>query len=146
MRRIAKLLSRPQSDLGLLFEAIAGLLAFRIALHLFKFEDLRCWATMPNRKRTTRLEKLIWAANSATRIMPNSTCLANALSACRLFTQNGHASVLHIGVKRVDAAFEAHAWLECNGRVVIGGTEAAQFTYLTSWRSGDPSPMNGRES
>jgi hypothetical protein len=67
--------------------------------------------------------------------MPNSTCLVRALAASRLLAQNGYKSTLHIGVKRTDGVFEAHAWVEYDGRVIIDNGEAPRFTRLFSWQN-----------
>jgi hypothetical protein len=65
--------------------------------------------------------------------MPNSTCLVKALAASKLLARHGYKSTLHIGVKRTDEVFEAHAWVEHDGRPIIGSGEAPYFTRLCSW-------------
>jgi hypothetical protein len=57
------------------------------------------------------------------------------LAASRLLAQNGYKSTLHIGVNRTAGLFKAHAWLEYDGRAIIGSTEAPQFTRLVSWEN-----------
>jgi len=62
------------------------------------------------------------------------------LAASRLLAQNGYKSTLHIGVKRTDDVFEAHAWVEYDGRAIIGSGEAPHFTRLCSWENEDGQP------
>jgi hypothetical protein len=136
MRKFKKLLSMPADDRALVLQAVASLLVCRIGIHFVRFESLQRWATRTKRtKQTVPISKLIWAAMMGTRIMPNSTCLVRALSASRLLAQNGHKSTLHIGVKRTAGLFEAHAWLEYDGRAIIGSCEAPHFTRLVSWQN-----------
>jgi len=58
-----------------------------------------------------------------------------ALAASRLLAQNGYKSTLHIGVKRTESVFQAHAWLEYDGRAIIGSGEAPHFMRLWSWEN-----------
>jgi hypothetical protein len=138
MKKFAKLLSMQAADRTLLLQAAAALLICRIGLYLLRFESLQRWATRVKKaKKPVPISKLIWAATAGTQIMPNSTCLVRALAASRLLAQNGHQSTLHIGVKRTDGLFEAHAWVEYDGHTIIGSSEEPHFTHLCSWDSQD---------
>ena len=60
-----------------------------------------------------------------------STCLTRALAAHLLLARSGHESRLHIGVARDErGAFEAHAWLERNQQVILGGTREYVNRYV----------------
>jgi len=48
------------------------------------------------------------------------TCLAEALASKALIARYGHAGEVCIGVLKTEGKFEAHAWLECEGQVLIG--------------------------
>lgn len=64
----------------------------------------------------------VGAVRMASRVVPGSTCLRQALAAQVLLGRAGQASQVRIGVARGDLGeLEAHAWLEVNGQVVIGG-------------------------
>jgi len=59
-----------------------------------------------------------------------STCLAVALVAQSLLMRHGYESSFRIGVRRSeDRAFAAHAWLEREGRVIVGGPQSVVATY-----------------
>lgn len=75
--------------------------------------------------------QLIWACGAAARHSPvGSTCLATALTAQALLRRHGYHAGLRIGVKRdPDGAFTAHAWLEREGRVIVGGPVSFVQTY-----------------
>jgi hypothetical protein len=74
-----------------------------------------------------------WAVAVASRYGPGSTCLVRALATQELLAQQGLSSDLHIGVSKGDTSpFDAHAWVEMNGRVVIGGPRMENYTKLWS--------------
>lgn len=71
------------------------------------------------------------AEAAARHLAPGRPCLPQALACCVLLRRAGHPAELHIGVRRApddgDAgtppspSLQAHAWVECRGRVVAGG-------------------------
>jgi hypothetical protein len=65
---------------------------------------------------------IVWAVMTAARYVPRSTCLTQALAAQWLFAWFGRPTVLRIGVaKGDDRELKAHAWLENEGQVILGG-------------------------
>jgi hypothetical protein len=66
------------------------------------------------------VERVCWAIGVASRLVPGSSCLCQALAARRVLASSGHLSVLRIGVAVASEAFQAHAWLESQGSIVIG--------------------------
>lgn len=48
-------------------------------------------------------------------------CLTQAIAARWLLARDGYATELKIGAAMEDGEFRAHAWLEANGQVVLGG-------------------------
>ena len=72
-----------------------------------------------------------WAVRAASRYVPSATCLAQALTLQSLLSREGIRSDLAIGVARGDeSGIAAHAWLEIDGMVIIGGEERDRFTRL----------------
>jgi hypothetical protein len=63
-----------------------------------------------------------WAVRLAARYVPGASCLTQAITAQLLLSWSGTESRLHVGVSRL-GKFEAHAWLECNGNILLGGEE-----------------------
>ena len=56
--------------------------------------------------------------------IPQATCLTKALTAQKLLKKYGYHSQIKIGVgKDIKGEFEAHAWLEYAGKVVLGESE-----------------------
>lgn len=59
-------------------------------------------------------------------------CLARALAAELMLGRYGYSSQLKIGVAKTPSGeFEAHAWLESEGRVLIGRFELGRYRELT---------------
>lgn len=64
---------------------------------------------------------LAWAVRATARRLPEAWCLTQALALEALMSESGLRPDLRIGVARnADGAFEAHAWVEFEGHVVIG--------------------------
>jgi hypothetical protein len=61
--------------------------------------------------------------------------LTSSLAAMLLLRRKGQHSVLRIGVTRdAEQKFKAHAWLETNGRIIIGRlTSHREYTVLDSY-------------
>ena len=82
---------------------------------------------------------VVWAVVAISRRVPRATCLTQALVAQRLLADDGIASEIRLGVARdTTGAFEAHAWLLHEGRIVLGEVDGmGRFVPLT--RTGDES-------
>ena len=74
-------------------------------------------------------DKIIWAVQATCPYVLRSTCLTNALTAQKLLSQYGYTSNLRIGVLK-EEEFEAHAWLEMDGKVVLGQLEKEYIPIL----------------
>ena len=74
-------------------------------------------------------DNVSWAVEVASRHTPGvKTCLNQALAAQVLLARRGHPAVLRIGVaKGKEAHLRAHAWVESEGKIVIGGTGVERF-------------------
>ena len=83
------------------------------------------------------VEDIAWAVKTASRYLPWTACLTNALTGYYLLNRHGHSSRLHIGVKKTDEqTIAAHAWLTQADRIIIGHLpDLHQYTIL---------PDNGR--
>jgi hypothetical protein len=64
-------------------------------------------------------------------------CLPSAYTAHLLLHRYGYDSEVHVGVRRDgQGKVEAHAWVHCNGRVVVGNVQdLGAFLPLPSLRS-----------
>jgi hypothetical protein len=68
-----------------------------------------------------RVKRLAWAVQAAARRIPSASCLTQALALQRLLARAGESAEVHIGVAKDSArGFEAHAWLEHRGAILVG--------------------------
>ncbi|MGH7508124.1 MAG: lasso peptide biosynthesis B2 protein [Gemmatimonadales bacterium] len=76
-------------------------------------------------------DRIAWAVRVASRRVPHATCLTQALAAQLLLDHYGYPSRLHLGVARgKQGEFQAHAWVESGGLVVVGGQELDRYSQL----------------
>jgi hypothetical protein len=78
-------------------------------------------------------DRIAWAIAVASRYVPRAqNCLVQALAAWTLLAGRHHAGLLHIGVTNgPDRRFRAHAWVEHDGKVLVGGApDLASYTTL----------------
>jgi hypothetical protein len=69
-------------------------------------------------------DEIVWSVRTASRLVPGASCLTQALVAHSLLDRRGLENELRIGVARsATGVFEAHAWIERNDMVVLGGLE-----------------------
>jgi hypothetical protein len=78
------------------------------------------------------LDRALWAVETCTNRLPTTqTCLIRALAAQALLISAHSEASFRIGVaKDLDGKLQAHAWVESNGRIVIGASEGETFVPL----------------
>jgi hypothetical protein len=70
----------------------------------------------------------MWAVRSAARFVPAASCLTQAIAAQVLLAFHGEKTCLRIGVAKDEKGeFKAHAWIESQNRIIIGGTSSAEI-------------------
>lgn len=140
MQRLRKFVHLNKRDRRLLVSAALLLGTIRLGLWLLPFQTLlrllaRMTKTPDELQKTDRVcvNKVVWAVAVASRYMPGGVkCLARALATQVLLGRRGHRTQLRIGVaKSSGGQLEAHAWVESQGTIVIGGLkDLARFTPL----------------
>src|SRR5215831_18997330 len=138
MERLRKFLLLTATERSLLIRAVLLLGAIRVGLWLLSFRTL--WDLLarvtPARGRSRDLdysspEQVARAVTAASRYVPRATCLTQALAAQVLLTRQGYPVSLRIGVAKGEGGrLEAHAWVENQGEVVIGGAALGRYTLL----------------
>lgn len=123
----------PASDRLLLVEAMIVLPAVGLALRWFRMNRLfGCLRTLSGlRVRSTvavdrqaealRARRLLGAA--ARNGLYAGNCLSRSATFWWLLRRRGVQSELRVGVRKQNGAFEAHAWVECDGIVLNDRTE-----------------------
>ncbi len=73
-------------------------------------------------------DRIAWAVLMASRHVPGGgPCLPQALATQTLLEREGYSAHLHIGIaKDAEWQFRAHAWVESQGRIVIGGPDTGR--------------------
>lgn len=130
-------LRRRVGDRYLLIKTLILLGFVNLGLWLLPFSTLRRildWIGKPNpRASRTPVHKIIRAVDVSTNFIPGAKCLARALTCQVLMNQRGDSPELRIGVaKDEEGKLKAHAWIEDQGKVVIG--------YLNNLSSYTPLP------
>jgi hypothetical protein len=82
----------------------------------------------------TQVTRVSRAVRRAARVVPGSTCLIQALAAAWLLRRSGVAAHLHFGVCRTDGGLSGHAWLESDGRILIGGEQRVRYARMAPRR------------
>ena len=136
MKRIRKFLNLSSNERRLLIKTWILLGVTRLGLELFPFSTLRkllfklTFLSHGPGKNFSE-EYLVWSVSVVSRYVPKTTCLAQALAAQFLLQQAGHQARLHIGVEEAEkGSLKAHAWVESQGRILIGGFDVNRYTHL----------------
>lgn len=137
MGRLASFLALPKAERRLIMAAVGLLAGVRIGLWVLPFRSvhdaIRVFGSRPPSRDAgdPPVERIVWAVGAADRLVPRTTCLVRALAAQALLARCGHASQLRLGVARGSGrVFEGHAWLEQDGRVLIGGPVEGRYVAL----------------
>lgn len=133
MRSLKRFVRLSPPERALLLQAAILIVSVRLALRFLSVERLQTlachWAGNAGTPVTS--ERIVWAVEAAARKIPASTCLSKALAAQALLARHGHTSDLMIGVAKDGASgLEAHAWITCQDKILMGGPETGRYTPL----------------
>jgi Transglutaminase-like superfamily len=118
----------PYRDKKLMVQALLVILTVRLGLWVVPFALLSRWLSVTDKPNFdhqaadwTTVRSIIRSIRTFSPYVPRATCLTQALSACVLLRMYAQSSCLKIGVEKdQDEKFGAHAWVEVDGRIVIG--------------------------
>jgi hypothetical protein len=80
---------------------------------------------------TPEVRRVGWAVRAIGRRVPHASCLTQALATQILLARRGLSSQLRIGVARdAETGFAAHAWVDIDGDVLVGGAGAERYHVL----------------
>jgi len=145
MGRIAKFFALSPPDRALVVRTLLPLLAMRAATwtstyaRVKRIADTMSWPLRGDAAAGRPApERIAWAVMAVSRVVPRgSNCLVRALATGIMLRRYGYPSELKIGVmKPADGRFEAHAWLESGGAVVIGDFQLDRYVLLGAPDSG----------
>jgi hypothetical protein len=129
MALLYKFVRLSPADRTLLLQAMVLVGLIRLGLWLLPFQMLqRSLARLqPVETGTVQLvdrelqQRTAWAVTRVSRLVPQATCLTQALATQVLLARRQQPAVLRIGVARDERGnFIAHAWVESAEHIVIG--------------------------
>ena len=148
MRLLRRFVRLQGGQRWLLCQSVFLLAAIRIGLRVLPFARLRtllAWLAATGREPqppagTAAADETIWAVEAAARRFPSiGTCLTKALATQVLLARAGYRSSLRIGVTRNgEGRFIAHAWLEKDGEIVMGGAGHAGYVPMPALNGLEP--------
>jgi hypothetical protein len=116
-------------NLPLLVDAWATLWRVRVALWVLPWRVVSRAPVATTRRSEIAGDTFSAAIRVVSRYVPSATCLAQALALRRLLARHGRVSVLNLGVRNPPGGrLQAHAWLEADGRVILGDAGSLEFT------------------
>jgi hypothetical protein len=140
VRLIRRFVTLPEQERMLLLLAALVVAIVRLALWTLPFRSVRRRASrrspvsreqrgfLGSFVRGLAPERLAWSIQTAACRIPGASCLTQALALQWLLSRAGYRANVHIGVgKDVERGFEAHAWLEHEGEILIGGAQAVRY-------------------
>ena len=152
--RKSSLLS-PSADWWLLIKAALLLETIKLSMLLLPFRTsmrlltrVAGWPIGPWHVGYHSADRVARAVEMAARRTPGAkSCLAQALAAQVMLGRRGYPALLHIGVaKGKQSRFQAHAWLESKGKVVIGGAAQEPFALLAILQAGELKGLGSNSS
>lgn len=138
MKGISKLLTKSPREVWLLAEAACFLCVFKLRLKLVPFRHVLRLRLGSKRNpghganAAAVTDGVNWAINAAcSRIPGTEKCLVKALAAQQMLLRRGIDARVRIGVpKTLSGNFEAHAWVESQGRTIVGESRSERFVAL----------------
>lgn len=144
MTKLLRFLRLPPAQRAFLMRTLGLVGLVRLGLWVLPFRVMRAAtenASAPrvssDSKNVETVDEVAWAVVAASRYVPFASCLTQALASQVLLRRRGYPALLHIGVARTEQGrVEAHAWIESDGRVVVGGENSPRrYTILAPPRS-----------
>lgn len=141
MRLIRRLLDISTADQNLLFTAWFRMAAIVVGLKLLPFQTRQRLLSGTSKEPVRSgqndrpsAERIAWAVTVASRYVPGAACLSQAWATQTLCLRHGYPAELHLGVTKGEGGnLEAHAWVESEGKIVIGGLQdLSRYTPLPS--------------
>jgi len=139
VRRLVRFFRVPFSDQRLLIRAALAVVSAKLAIRTLRLPAARAavarlerlgWIVTP-----TPADRIVWAVEAAGRVIPGmKNCLVQAVAAEAMLARAGHPCELRIGAAKngPSGGLIAHAWLESEGRVLIGEFELDRYTPLVA--------------
>ena len=139
MKPLFKFFRLPFPEKLLIIKTFTLLLSMRAGFLFFRYETLKKFLTSSpaknlsvQKKSKLPKEKLVWAVEAVGNFfLFLDNCLIKAMVLEFLLRSQGYTAELCIGVQKgSEKKLEAHAWIESDGVIVMGGQPAFQAGQL----------------
>lgn len=128
MKKLFRFLNLPYQKKKLLGQSLLFVLGIRLGLWILPFRWLNGWlakvgaANLDSRPvNWITIHNVARSVRSCSRYVPHASCLTQALATQTLLRLRGLDSQLRFGVdKDENRKLIAHAWVESNGKIIIG--------------------------
>jgi Transglutaminase-like superfamily len=142
--RIARLIKLPLSEKFRMLLTWVLLVLFRIGLWTIPYRVLKRFADATAKGRDAKpddIQSIVRCVTSMARFVYEGTCLTQALTTQVLMKRVGLIPTLRLGVAQENGQFKAHAWIEYDGKVIIGDLGPKMvFTTLRQAPAADSTP------
>jgi hypothetical protein len=131
-RKLARL---DAAERWLLLDAAIAVPIVRLALTILPFRlvhrGIAAFRQRSNTSASQTPEHIARMVAAVAARVPRASCLTQALAAMLLLARYGYPATLRVGVaKNEDGTLRAHAWLESNGRTLLGGPDSGAFVHF----------------
>lgn len=128
MSRLRKFFALPFGDKSLLAKSLFLVATVRMGLWILPFRWVNEWASrleLPENDAlcldSAAINRIVRSVRAVSKYVPAATCLTQALATQTLLRIKGQASRVRLGVdKDENDGLMAHAWVEVNGRIILG--------------------------
>ncbi len=121
------------TDIPLVLTALFWICWVRLGLSLSSLEKTRRHflpKTLGRSHTKPDLDRIAWSVRRTANMVPMATCLTRAQALQIMLARRGLPTDLVLGVARsASKDFLAHAWIEKDGEILIGGSERKIGTY-----------------
>ena len=147
MRRLKRFTQLTVAERRVLIRALPVVVAARLSLLIMPVGRTRkVVARAAAGAPTGSVDLVVWGVRTVSRYLPGATCLTQAIAAQSLLTRSGFPSQVEIGVakekhrvgdgstsKNEVRRLHAHAWVVCQGQVVLGESHVERYNSLLVW-------------
>ena len=136
MQSLSGWLQLKREDRRILLSSFLLQASIRVGLWLVPFSKVQRlinrWTVRKESAGLGTEKRVVWAINATSRLVPRCTCFVRALAAQVLLRRGGCETNLRVGIaKESTGGLKGHAWLERDGKILIGGMEdLSRYTLL----------------
>lgn len=143
-RGLLRFVALPRPERLLLVEAVTWLGLFRAVILTIPFRRIAPhlgahMSQTPFREEMKEQYRLAMAValaiNRASRYVPwEAKCLVQAMAGKKMLKRRGIETTLYLGLARkTDLALQAHAWLRCGDKIILGECGLKSFTVVATF-------------